>query len=627
MGAPLTWSPCLAVLEGHRGPVNCAAFSPDGLIVVSGSSDRHLILWDTRTGAPIGNILPEGGSSVCCLAFSPDGKRIAWATDDGTLCQFDPVTLAVIGPPMTVTLGKATGLLFSPDSTRIITYIEWSTDSPLCWDAVSGTVIGNLLKDPCEESVGTMRFSPDGKLLVTGSQASAKILLWDAIEGTLLRTIGDLKYGNDYTSTLLGFSEDCKNILQYSYQTGTLRLWDAETGSSKGKWLLGDDSHTAIAFSLAGDRAATSVDGRTQLWDATSADAIGEPLSGHTSKINSIHFSPTGKQFVSCSKDGTLRLWEATLVPGARRSDPDMGEISVIIVSPNRERVIAGSYGKILRLWDTRSGNPVGIDLKAPWPGFVTSAAFSPDSSRIALGCSINVVRLWDAVLGQPIGDPLRLGDGSTNEVDAVTFSTSGRLLATAPTYGRIKIWDLESRLQTGATMDGGLGSVDFLCFSADETQLISRGAPSTWRLWDLATTTLAKELSGRSGYGSSGRFRHEYDLSSCEFSPDGKKIIGTLKTSQFLYWDRHTGALTEPSEESRRADKPKDVYRSNGSGWIRDTSGRILFWVPAENRGQMFRVDLEYGLIVTTGYGGQLTVMRFQPSTRPRGDVEPAVS
>ena len=67
--------------EGHTGPVNSVAFSPDGQVLASGSSDGTIGLWDAATGSHI-RVLghPWGVSSV---AFSPDGQTLASGASDG----------------------------------------------------------------------------------------------------------------------------------------------------------------------------------------------------------------------------------------------------------------------------------------------------------------------------------------------------------------------------------------------------------------------------------------------------------------------------------------------------------------------------------------------------------------
>ena len=72
------WRPHHARLKAvlsHEGPVDAAAFSPDGKIVVTGGDDRTARLWDAATGQPIGQPIRHEGV-VTSVAFSPDGKTI-----------------------------------------------------------------------------------------------------------------------------------------------------------------------------------------------------------------------------------------------------------------------------------------------------------------------------------------------------------------------------------------------------------------------------------------------------------------------------------------------------------------------------------------------------------------------
>jgi WD40 repeat protein len=43
----------IAVLRGHNGPLLCAAFSPDGSRIVTGSKGDTARLWDVTTGKEI----------------------------------------------------------------------------------------------------------------------------------------------------------------------------------------------------------------------------------------------------------------------------------------------------------------------------------------------------------------------------------------------------------------------------------------------------------------------------------------------------------------------------------------------------------------------------------------------
>src|SRR5262249_15141005 len=67
----------------HRGPVNSAAFSPDGRTILTGGGDRTARLWDAATGKPIGMPLAHDGS-VVKVAFGA-GDAALTKTEDGVV--------------------------------------------------------------------------------------------------------------------------------------------------------------------------------------------------------------------------------------------------------------------------------------------------------------------------------------------------------------------------------------------------------------------------------------------------------------------------------------------------------------------------------------------------------------
>jgi WD40 repeat protein len=91
-------------LQGHKSPVRSVAFSPDDSRIVSGSgrfstgSDESgyvdsygnmVMVWDRKSGKPIGPALVGHTEPVLSLAYSPDGRRIVSASADDTLLLWD----------------------------------------------------------------------------------------------------------------------------------------------------------------------------------------------------------------------------------------------------------------------------------------------------------------------------------------------------------------------------------------------------------------------------------------------------------------------------------------------------------------------------------------------------------
>jgi WD40 repeat protein len=99
------------------------------------------------------------------VAFSPDGRLLATAEGDGRLLLWGP---NVLTPKRTLAERQVTvgldGVAFSPDGWLVAS----GGNVPVrFWSVADGTVVGDLADYP-NLGFGTVVFSPNGKLLVTG---------------------------------------------------------------------------------------------------------------------------------------------------------------------------------------------------------------------------------------------------------------------------------------------------------------------------------------------------------------------------------------------------------------------------------------------------------------------------
>ncbi len=417
----------IRLLEGHEEQVNGIAWSPDGALLASVSSDGTLRVWTVETGTGIR--VEVHGSPVNAVDWSADGYTVATGSEDRSI--------------------------------RL-------------WNLGSGNELREVGLFPGHGSaVNAVAFSPGGKLLASGS-ANGMVRIWAVASS---REIVQLR-GRAARVSALALGRGGRT-LAVGVENESLLVWSLGEGGEARipapSRLSLEDTSALRSVAVSADGAVVAVgflDGTVAVWVAGS---IRYSQRHHVYAVSSLALSPQAVRLASASQERVV-IWDLTDRTFRSDFDPHLGTPSALAWSGDGKLAIGTRAGRV-GIWSDEEMKPIREGFQE-----ILSLAF-PAGDEVLVLQRDRTLHRWNLATGE-----VRQDGALAERLSNVALSPDGEFLTAVRIGERIvrlgrrrgESYPWSHRFLGGAAPDHlWIGCVGQRCWRYDDGTLLLREAPS----------------------------------------------------------------------------------------------------------------------------------------------------
>lgn len=243
--------------------------------------------------------------------------------------------------------------------------------------------------------------------------------------------------------------------------------------------------------------------------------------------------------------------------------------------SPDGNQIASGSWDNTIRLWDAKSGQPIGSSLKGH-TSQVYSVTFSPDGRRIVSSSEDTTIRFWDARTGQPTAPQAVIRPISSVSLMAI-FPDGQRLVSVTLDDGA-QVWSIESRKTVATLAKGDMASIVLVAIWPGESYIVMADLVGRVCVWDSEKYRLVSTVDS-----------HVEGPTSISFSSNANTLILSSRqwhclSSQTCPWEVDHSVYTSNSTTFQN----ETLSFDRNQGWTRggdDAREKVsLRWLPLDD-------------------------------------------
>jgi WD40 repeat protein len=299
------------------------------------------------------------------------------------------------------------------------------------------------------------------------------------------------------------------------------------------------EGHTEIVWGAihlpGGQRIITcSLDGSLRVWNVKSGKQIGDDWRDGDSAAWCIALSPDGKKVVNGSDDGAVRLWDIDTCKVVKKWTGHTEAVSSVCWSRDGRRVLSGSEDGTARQWEVESREtmpePIEIILASIETGHeqVYAVVYSPDTTLIATSGYDDrddneyPIKIWDAKTGKLVATL----KGHSDRVECLAWTKDGKTLISGSDDCSIRTWNITKWEQTAVLVEH-TDTVYAIAISPNDRILASASDDNTARLWNLDNREPI-----------SSPIQHANEVTCVSFSAGGKQLATGCEDKNAYIWD-----------------------------------------------------------------------------------------